>query len=106
MFKVVSDTNVPGFRIGLPDELPSFSLDENGSVRRPLPAAPGAATFGYDPYGNVLQTMAPMAFRPAGMFYRAGSGLSPTRYLGYVPVSGGYSLPLSGSVAASGGPSG
>jgi len=87
MFKVASDTAVPGFRVGLPDELPSFSIDENGSVRRPLLVAPGAAAFG-DPYGNVLQAMAPTAFRPVGMFHRANNGLIPTQYHPYVPVSG------------------
>jgi hypothetical protein len=88
MFKVASDTAVPGFRVGLPDEPPGFSIDENGSVHRPLLAAPGAAAFGFDPYGNVLQTMAPTAVRPAGMFYKANSGLFPTPYQAYVPVSG------------------
>jgi hypothetical protein len=87
MFKVASDTAVPGFRVGLPDELPGFSIDENGSVRRPLLVAPGAADFG-DPYGNVLQAMAPTAFRPVGMFHRANNGLIPTQYHPYVPVSG------------------
>lgn len=87
MFKVASDTAVPGFRVGLPDELPGFSIDENGSVRRPLLVAPGAAAFG-DPYGNVLQAMAPTAFRPVGMFHRANNGLIPTQYHPYVPVSG------------------
>jgi hypothetical protein len=88
MFKVASDTAVPGFRVGLPDEPPGFSIDENGSMHRPLLAAPGAAAFGFDPYGNVLQTMAPTAVRPAGMFYKANSGLFPTPYQAYVPVSG------------------
>jgi hypothetical protein len=87
MFKVASDTAVPGFRVGLPDELPGFSIDENGSVRRPLLAAPGTASFG-DPYANVLQAMAPTAFRPVGMFDRATNGVIPTQYHPYVPVSG------------------
>jgi len=26
MFKVASDNAVPGFRVGLPDELPGFSI--------------------------------------------------------------------------------
>lgn len=37
MFKFVPDTSVPGFRVGLPDDPPGFSIDEDGSVRRPLP---------------------------------------------------------------------
>jgi hypothetical protein len=87
MFKVVSDTAVPGFRVGLPDELPGFSIDENGSPRRPSLAAPDAASLG-DPYGNVLQAMAPTAFRPVGMFDSATNGVIPTQYHPYVPVSG------------------
>ena len=89
MFKVASDTAVPGFRVGLPDELPGFSIDENGSARRPLPTAPAATAFGYDPYGNVLQTMAPTAFGPAGMLPRANDEFIPAQYRPYVPVSGG-----------------
>jgi len=27
MFKVASDNAVPGFRVGLPDDLPGFSID-------------------------------------------------------------------------------
>ncbi len=33
LFKVVPDTNVPGFRVGLTD-------DNNESARRPLPTIP------------------------------------------------------------------
>lgn len=36
----------------------------------------------------MLQTTVPTAFRPAGLFYQLSSGPSPTRYTGYVPVSG------------------
>jgi hypothetical protein len=89
MFKFASDTAVSGFRVGLPDELPGFSVDENGSVRRPLPAAPVTTAFGYDPYGNVLQTMAPTAFGPAGMLPRANDEFIPAQYHPYAPVSGG-----------------
>jgi hypothetical protein len=44
---------------------------------------------GYDPYSNVLQAMAPAVFRPAGLFYQGNSGVFPTPYQAYVPVSGG-----------------
>ena len=77
MFKFVPDTNVPGFRVRVPDDVPGFSIDENGSVRRPLPAAPSAAV------------TAPTIFSPAGLSYQGNSGLFPTPYQAYVPVSGG-----------------
>jgi hypothetical protein len=92
LFKFASDNAVPGFRVGLPDELPGFRIDENGSVRRPLLAAPGAPAFGYDPYGNVLQTMVPTVSRPAGMFRRANNEVIPTQFHPYVPVSGDTSI--------------
>ena len=82
MFKVVPDTNVPGFRVGLTD-------DNNESARRPLAAVPSGVASGYDPYSNVLQAMVPTVFRPAGLFYQGNSGLFPTPYQNYVPVSGG-----------------
>jgi hypothetical protein len=92
MFKVTSDTAVPGFRVGVPDEVPGFSIDENGSVRRPLPAAPGAAAFG-DSYGNVPPTVAPTALMPVRMFDRANNAIIPTQYHPDVPVSGGSPSP-------------
>jgi hypothetical protein len=82
MFKVVPDTNVPAFRVGLTD-------DDNESARRPLPAVPSGVASGYDPYSNVLQAMVPTVVRPAGLFYRGNSGLFPTPNQAYVPVSGG-----------------
>ena len=92
MLNVTSATPVPGFRVGLPDEVPGFSIDENGSVRRSLLAAPGGAAFG-DSYDNVPQTMAPTAFMPAGMFDRANNAIIPTQYHPDVPVSGGSPSP-------------
>ena len=82
MFKVVPDTNMPGFRVGLTD-------DNNELARRPLPTIPSGVAAGYDPYSNVLQAMVPTVFRPAGLFYQGNSGLFPTPYQNYVPVSGG-----------------
>jgi hypothetical protein len=88
MFKFVPDTNVPGFRVGVrddvpgfrvrvADDVPGFSIDENGSVRRPLPAAPSTAV------------TAPTIFSPAGLSYQGNSGLFPMPYQAYVPVAGG-----------------
>ncbi len=71
-----------GFRVGLTD-------DNNESARRPLPTIPSGVASGYDPYSNVLQAMVPTVFRPAGLFYQGNSGLFPTPYQAYVPVSGG-----------------
>jgi hypothetical protein len=70
MFKFASDTAMPGFRVGLLDQVPGFSIDENGSVRRPLLAAPGAMALGYDPYNELI----------------------PTQYHPYLPVSGDTSI--------------
>src|SRR5258708_20928557 len=92
MFKFVPDTNVPGFRVGVrddvpgfrvraPDDVPGFSIDENGSVRRPLPAAPSAAV------------TAPTIFSPAGLSYQGNSRLFPTPYQPYFPVSGTPAFP-------------
>ena len=55
MFNVPLTAGVPGFRVGLP-------VDDDNPVRRPLSVAPSTAAFGYDPYGDVLQTTAPTAF--------------------------------------------
>jgi hypothetical protein len=88
MFKFVPDTEVSGFRVGLPDDLPGFSIDENGLPRRPLPSAASSIPFGYDPYSDVLQITAPTVSRPAGPFYQPSNGTSPMRYTGYIPVSG------------------
>jgi hypothetical protein len=82
MFKFVPDTKVPGFRVALPD-------DKDESARSSSPVAPSAIAAGYDPYGNVLQAMVPTVFRPAGLFNQGNSGLFPTPYQAYVPVSGG-----------------
>src|SRR5215813_4985895 len=87
MFKFVPDTEVPGFRVGLPDDPPGFRIAEDGSVRSPV-LPPPTVPFGYDPYSNILQITAPTVRTPAGAFYQPGSGLSPTQYTGYVPVSG------------------
>ena len=82
MFKVVPDTNVPGFRVGLTD-------DNNESARRPYPTIPSGVAPGYDPYSNVLQAMVPTVVRPVGSFYQGNSGLFPTPNQAYVQVSGG-----------------
>lgn len=82
MFNVPPNAGFIGFRVGLPD-------DEDDPALRTLPATPSAAVFGYDPYGNALQTTAPTAFSPAGPFYNADSGLYPPTYRPYVPVAGG-----------------
>src|SRR5262249_45315788 len=71
----------------LPDDPPGFRIAEDGSVRSSV-LSPPTVPFGYDPYSNVLQITAPTVRMPAGAFYQPGSGLSPTQYTGYVPVSG------------------
>jgi hypothetical protein len=63
MFKVVPDTNAPGFRVGPTD-------DNNELARRPLPTIPSGVAAGYDPDSNVLQAMVPTVSRPAGLFYQ------------------------------------
>src|SRR5258708_12392236 len=84
MFKFVPDTNVPGFRVGVrddvpgfrvraPDDVPGFSIDENGSVRRPLPAAPTAAV------------TAPTIFSPPGLPYQTITAPLPIPHPHLVP---------------------
>ena len=85
MFEFAPDTNVPGFRVGLPD-------DRDESARPSSFAVRNALAFGYDPYSDVLQAIVPTVVTPAGLFYQGNnghSGLFPTPHQVYVPVSGG-----------------
>ena len=41
MFRFASDTAVPGFRVGLPDELPGFSIDRRWFGASSLARGPG-----------------------------------------------------------------
>ncbi len=66
-----------------------YGKDQIGSVRRAFASASYAPAYAYDPYGNALQTTAPLTdFRYAGMFVNADSGLYLTKYRAYDPVSG------------------
>ena len=58
-------------------------------VRRAFTSASSAPAFGYDAYGNALQTTSPVTdFNYAGMFTNADSGLDLTQYRAYDPASG------------------
>jgi RHS repeat-associated protein len=58
-------------------------------VRRAFTGAGNAPAYSYDPYGNALQTTAPVTdFGYAGMFYNADSGLYLTQYRAYDPRAG------------------
>ena len=74
---------------GSPAQPYYYGPDQIGSVRRVFASAGSAPAYGYDPYGNALQTTAPLTdFGYAGMFYNADSGLYLTQYRAYDPVSG------------------
>jgi RHS repeat-associated protein len=58
-------------------------------VRRAFASTSSANAYSYDPYGNPMQTTAPVTdFGYAGMFYDADSGLYLTPYRAYDPVAG------------------
>jgi hypothetical protein len=94
MFKVVPDTNVPGFRVGLTD-------DNNESAPRPLPAVPSGLAPGYNPYSTVPQAIVPTVFRPAGLFYQGSNG--PLSTAESALCSGLRRLAAPGPLATSGG---
>jgi RHS repeat-associated protein len=58
-------------------------------VRRAFASTTSAPAYGYDPYGNALQSTIPLTdFGYAGMFYSADSGLYLTLYRAYDPAVG------------------
>jgi RHS repeat-associated protein len=74
---------------GSPAQPYYYGVDQIGSVRRAFASTSSAPAFGYDAYGNALQTTAPVTdFNYAGMFYNADSGLNLTQYRAYDPVGG------------------
>jgi hypothetical protein len=48
MFNFVPQTGVPGFRVGLPENLPGFRINQDDSVRRVNSA--DAPAYGLSPY--------------------------------------------------------
>ncbi len=74
---------------GSPAQPYYYGPDQIGSVRRVFASTSSAPAYGYDPYGNALQSTAPLTdFGYAGMFYNADSGLYLTPRRVYDPVSG------------------
>jgi len=66
-----------------------YGVDQIGSVRRAFTSSSSAPAFSYDPYGNALQTAAPVTdFNYAGMFHNVDSGLYLTQFRVYDSVSG------------------
>jgi RHS repeat-associated protein len=66
-----------------------YGVDQIGTVRRAFASTSSAPAFGYDAYGNALQTTTPLTdFNYAGMFTNADSGLYLTQYRAYDSVSG------------------
>jgi len=86
MFNFVPQTDLPGFRVGLPEDLPGFRINQDGSVRRMSGGSSNVPAFDYDPYDNArLTTSLPTDF---GYPSNAGSGL----YLrAFGPVGSGWS---------------
>lgn len=54
MFNFRPPTGVPGFRVGLEEEVPGFNVGPDGSVRST--GSPDAPPYGYYPYGDVTPT--------------------------------------------------
>jgi hypothetical protein len=54
MFNFRPPTGVPGFRVGLEEEVPGFNIGPDGSVRST--GSPDAPPYGYYPYGDVTPT--------------------------------------------------
>ena len=74
---------------GSPAQPYYYGPDQLGSVRRVFASASSAPAYGYDPYGNALQTTAPLTdFGYARMIYNADSGLYLTQYRAYDPNAG------------------
>ena len=74
---------------GSPAQPYYYGPDQIGTVRRAFASTSSAPAYGYDPYGNPLQTTAPVTdFVYAGMFYNADSGLYLTQYRAYDPAVG------------------
>ncbi len=74
---------------GTPAQSYYYGFDQIGSTRRVFASTSSAPAYGYDPYGNPLQSTAPFTdFNYAGMFYNADSGLYLTQYRAYDPVVG------------------
>ncbi|HEX4078413.1 MAG TPA: RHS repeat-associated core domain-containing protein, partial [Rhizomicrobium sp.] len=74
---------------GSPGQPYYYGVDQVGSVRRIFASTSDAPAYGYDPYGNALQSTAPLTdFGYAGMFYNADSGLYLTLFRAYDPVAG------------------
>jgi RHS repeat-associated protein len=74
---------------GSPAQPYYYGIDQIGSVRRVFASASSAPAFGYDPYGNPLQSTAPLTdFNYAGVFFNADSGLYLTPYRAYDPAIG------------------
>ena len=71
MFNFRPPTRVPGFRVGVEEEDPGFSVDPDGSVRPALPGVSDAPADNYFPYGDA--TLA--SVDPRGM------GTSPPDFL-------------------------
>ncbi len=66
-----------------------YAPDQIGSVRRAFQTSGASPTYDYDPYGNPLQSTAPVTdFNYAGTFYNAASGLYLATHRPYDPVSG------------------
>lgn len=58
-------------------------------MRRAFASTTNAPAYGYDPYGQPLQTTAPVTdFNYAGMFYNADSGLNLSWRRAYYSVFG------------------
>ena len=66
-----------------------YGTDQLGTVRRAFESTTTAPAYDYDPYGEALQTAAPVTdFTYAGLFYNADSGLDLATRRVYDPAAG------------------
>lgn len=89
---------------GSPAQPYYYGPDQIGSVRRAFASATSAPAYSYDPYGNPLQTTAPVTdFNYAGMFYNADSGRRKLRRTQFCELDASVVHPSFNDVGASGG---
>ncbi|BBU64376.1 hypothetical protein MSC49_43110 (plasmid) [Methylosinus sp. C49] len=80
------------FVFGTPAQSYYYGVDQIGSVRRAFASTTSAPAYTFDPYGNTLQTAAPLTdFTYAEMFHNADSGLLLSLFRAYDPVTGRWS---------------
>jgi hypothetical protein len=66
MFRFVPPS-LPGFRVGLTEDPPTFRIDSDGSVRGDSASSSNPPSFAYDSYGNAQSTARSTDLGPSGI---------------------------------------